>query len=220
MKNQRNVVPVGCNAWQLGNILGPWFLRAKYLGFTHSGPIALIVGVMTLGIGVLIWIFMKVVPRSQFAGYEEKKHIHEKKDEEPGFFEGLKLLVTQPYLLGIALIITIYEVIITIIDFQFKAAAKLAHPSELEYGNYLADFAVMTGVVSALCVLFGINSIQRMLGTVASLVLMPLLMIVAVVMVWLNPTLLTVLFWVMVMGKAVNYALNQPTIKQLYIPNH
>jgi AAA family ATP:ADP antiporter len=207
---------------QLGNILGPLFLRAEYLGYTHSGPVVAIGGVMTLAIGVLVWIFMRVVPASQLVGYESKeetkhgKH-HAKHEEEPGFFEGLRLLFTQPYLLGIFLIITIYEVVITIIDFQLKAAARSAYPSEKAMANFLADFGVMTGVISMACVLLGINSIQRILGTTASLVFVPLLVAAGVVAVWVHPTL-SIVFWVMAIGKAINYALNQPTIKQLYIP--
>jgi AAA family ATP:ADP antiporter len=145
-------------------------------------------------------------------------HVAEKHESEPGFLEGLKLLLTKGYLFGIFLIISIYEVIITIIDFQFKSAAKLAYPLEVDNSEFLADYAVATGIVATLCVLFGINSIQRMMGITAALMLVPALVAIGVVAVWLNPTSLNVLFWVMVIGKAVNYALNSPTQKQLYIP--
>ena len=203
---------------QMGNIFGPLFMRAKYFGFTNSAPIAGIAGVLTLATALLMWVFMRVVPASQFAGYGQVHHVADKHDEEPGFLEGLKLLVTQGYLLGIFLIISIYEVIITIIDFQFKSAAKHAFPLEIDNAEYLANFAVATGIVATLCVLLGINSIQRMMGITAALMLVPLLVAVGVVAVWMNPGVLNVLFWVMVIGKAVNYALNSPTMKQLYIP--
>jgi len=202
---------------QFGNIVGPLFLRAEYLGYTHSGPVVTIAGFMTLAIGVLIWVFMRVVPASQLVGYEGKDVKHDKKHEEPGFFDGLKLLFTQPYLMGIFLIITIYEIVITIIDFQLKSAARSAYPTEKAMANFLADFGVMTGVISMACVLLGINSIQRIMGTTASLVFVPLLVAMGVVAVWVHPTL-SIVFWVMAIGKAINYALNQPTIKQLYIP--
>ena len=202
---------------QLGNIVGPLFLRAERLGYTHSGPVVAIGGVMTLAIGVLIWVFMRVVPASQMVGYEAKESSLKAHEPEPGFFEGLKLLFTQPYLLGIFLIITIYEIVITIIDFQLKSAARSAYPTEKAMANFLADFGVMTGVISMACVLLGINSIQRIMGTTASLVFVPLLVAMGVVAVWIHPSL-GIVFWVMAIGKAINYALNQPTIKQLYIP--
>jgi len=91
-------------------------------------------------------------------------------------------------------------------------------PSEGEAASYLAQYGWTTGIVATLCVLFGINSIQRILGMRASLLLLPALVTMAVVVIKLNPTGLTIAFWVMVFAKAVNYALNQPTLKQLYIP--
>ena len=39
--------------------------------------------------------------------------------------------------MGIFLIITIYEVVITIIDFQLKSAAKSAYPTEKAMANLL-----------------------------------------------------------------------------------
>ena len=53
------------------------------------------------------------------AGY----HSHDKgaaKEVEPGFLEGLMLMLKQPYLLGIFAVIGIYEIIVTIIDYNFK----------------------------------------------------------------------------------------------------
>ena len=48
--------------------------------------------------------------------------------------------------------------------------------------------------------------------------MLPILTGVAVLLIKLNPQSLVIGFWIMVFSKAVNYALNQPTLKQLYIP--
>jgi len=202
---------------QSGNIVGPLFLNAKRWGFAHSGPIVAIVGGLTFCMALVMWIFMSVMPKSQLQGYKAKDEQKEEASEEPGFLEGLKLLLTKPYLMGIFLIITIYEIIVTVFDFHFKAMAKEAFPLEVDNAAYLTKYAVTTGIVATLCVLFGINNIQRKLGMTASLVLLPILVAVGVVGLKFNPAL-AVAFWIMVIAKAVNYALNQPTMKQLYIP--
>src|SRR5579863_9517697 len=201
---------------QVGNMIGPWILNAKRLGFTSSAPVVGILAGLLFCIGFMFWIFMHVTPASQLKGYqaEGEKEV----ESEPGFFEGLKLLVTQGYLLGLFLIITIYEVIVTVLDFHFKMSVSMVFTSEAEVGAYLASYATMTGVVSTLCVLFGINSIQRVLGMRASLLMLPVLTAVAVLLIKFNPQSLIIGFWIMVFSKAVNYALNQPTLKQLYIP--
>ena len=202
---------------QMGNMVGPFFLNAKRLGFVNSAPVVAICGGLMVFMGILFWIMIRSVSKNQFAGYVEKD-VEKKTGEEPGFLEGLKLLLTQRYLLGIFMVITIYEVIITVLDFHFKATAAGIYLEEATFSSYMSTYAYMTGFVSMLCVLFGINNIQRKLGMKASLVLLPILIAGAVLVIKFNPTLLFAAFWIMVFSKAVNYALNQPTLKQLYIP--
>ena len=201
---------------QFGNIMGPWLLNARRLGFSTSAPVVAICAFFIFALALLLWFFMRVTPKSQLVSYHAKHH--EEKHTEPGFLEGLKLLVTKGYLLGIFLIISVYEIIVTVIDYHFKVTGHAVYPVEADYGAFLSSYATMTGVVSTLCVFFGINNIQRKLGMKASLVLLPILVAVAVVTLKLNPTALNIAFWIMVFSKAVNYALNQPTLKLLYIP--
>lgn len=202
---------------QVGNMVGPFFLNAKRLGFSNSAPVVGVLAGLLFMIGFMFWVFMHVTPAHQLRGYHAEGEESEV-ESEPGFFEGLKLLLTRGYLLGLFLIITIYEVIVTVLDYHFKMSVSTAFTNELEVGAYLASYATMTGVVSTLCVLFGINSIQRILGMRTSLLMLPVLTTVAVLLIKFNPQSLVIGFWIMVFSKAVNYALNQPTLKQLYIP--
>ena len=212
----RRGFPIIAMFGQLGNVFGPYFLNTKNLGLSDSAPIVVICAGMIVMIGILMWIFMRVTPKSQLVGYEEEGIIE--KEEEAGFLEGLKLLVSRGYLMGIFAIVSIYEIIVTVFDYLFKSILTDTFPTEALRSAELSKFAYTTGIVSALCVLFGINNIQRKLGLKASLILLPLLVAVAMVMMKLNPGSLAIAFWVMVFAKAVNYALNQPTLKQLYIP--
>lgn len=201
---------------QLGNIFGPWLLKAKTLGFSNSAPVVGICAVLMIITGLLFWFFMQVTPEEQLTGYEEKGH--KEHQEEPGFFEGLKLLFSQPYLLGMFAIIMIYEIIVTIIDFHFKSSVAAVYTSELEVNNYLGNYGTWVGIISMLCVLLGINSIQKWFGIRSSLLLLPVLVLGAVLYLKFNAQSILIAFWIMVFSKAVNYALNQPTLKQLYIP--
>lgn len=201
---------------QIGNILGPLFMNAKRLGFSSSAPVVGILAGIIFAMGILFWVFMHVTPADQLRGYHSEGEAEV--ESEPGFFEGLKLLLTRGYLLGLFLIISIYEIIVTVLDYHFKWTASLTYTTEVDYSAYLAYYGCMTGVVSTVCVLFGINKIQRVLGMKVSLVMLPLLTAFAVLMIKFNPQSLLVVFWIVVLAKAVNYALNQPTLKQLYIP--
>lgn len=203
---------------QLGSILGPWLLGP--LGktyFNNSAPVVVICGVLILFIILLISIFMKTTPKDQLVGFHGKNEAQVEKEQEPGFFEGLKLMFSQPYLLSIFGIIAIYEIIITIIDFHFKGMVYTSFADEASRAFYLKDYAVWVNIVSFLCLFFGISNIQRRMGLTVSLAIMPI--IVAIMMVLFNtyPNL-NVLMYIMVAAKAINYALNSPSQKQLYVP--
>ena len=203
---------------QIGNMVGPFFMRANYWGLTSSAPLVGVCGILMVITMFLFWLMMRTVSPDQFDSYHGSNEKEEKSTEEPGFLDGLRLLFTHRYLLSMFLIIMSFEVIITILDFHFKKTAKLAFPLEADFSSYLAYYGYMTGFVSMLCVLFGINSIQRKLGMKASLILLPFIVGIGVISIKMYPTWVTLAFIIMVALKAINYALNQPTMKQLYIP--
>lgn len=206
---------------QLGAILGPWVLipfGEKNLGGA-TGTI-FICAVLIFLIMVLIWYFLKTTPKEQLASFHGKDEAKVEKEHEPGFAEGLRLMFSYRYLFGIFCIISIFEILSTIIDFNFKGAvyAAFPKPEHLSMRNaYLGDYAGWVNLVAFLCLFFGINNIQRFLGVKISLALMPFIIfgMIALFLVFGN---VNVLFWIMVSVKAINYALNGPTMKQLYIP--
>jgi AAA family ATP:ADP antiporter len=220
---------------QLGNILGPLTVATIMRLFTHfeAGPegelpieaaetnafviagLVVFAAMIMFAIMGLIWYFMKAVPKDQLVGYHTKDE--KEKESEPGFFEGLKLIFSSGYLLGIFAIISAYEVIITVIDYNFKAAVNAQYPLAHQATEYLADYGMWVGIISMLSILLGINKIQKFMSLSAALALLPLLVTVAVLGVKMYP-IIGVLFWIMVLSKAINYALNQPSMKQLYIP--
>lgn len=200
---------------QMGNMIGPVVLQARFWNMDSSAPIVLIFGVIFVALFGMMYYFMNSTPARLLANPE-----HGIADEipEPGFLEGLKLLLTQGYLLGMFSILFFYELIITIVDFHFKKAVFAHYATETLKSAALSDYAMWTGIVATLCVMLGINNIQRHLGMTVSLILLPLMVFTAVVLIKVSPESMKLAFWIMVMSKAVNYALNGPTMKQLYIP--
>jgi AAA family ATP:ADP antiporter len=205
---------------QMGAILGPLLLTPlagpQYWG--SSAPVVLVTGGLVLMVIVMVKIFMTVTPKSQLMGYTgavaAKTSGHE---SEPGFLEGLRLLLSNGYLLGIFAVITIYEIIVTIIDFRFKYLVGEATVDDSSRTLYLGDYAVWVNFVSFVCLLLGVSNIQRHLGLRFSLALMPFIIGGAILTFYTSP-IVGVVFWIMVGAKAFNYALNGPAMKQLYVP--
>lgn len=203
---------------QLGAILGP-LLLIPLAGKTYwgsSAPVVLIAGSFIFAIIAMIWYFMRVTPKEQLVGYiGAKKAEHTK--SKPGFLEGLRLIVSNKYLLGIFGIIFIYEIIGQIIEFRFKYLVGTSFADDATRTLYLGDSAVWINTVSFLCLLFGVSNIQRRLGLKFSLALMPFIIAIAIATFYMSPEI-SVVFWIVVAAKAFNYALNGPAQKQLYVP--
>jgi ATP:ADP antiporter, AAA family len=200
---------------QFGNICGPLFLNTGFLGLAHSGPIVAACAVLMALIVVLFYGFVNSISEREMRGYHQGEATP---DAEPGFFEGLKLLLTHRYLLGLFFIVSVYELVITILDNHFKQAVFLQFPTEALRSAYLSSYAVWVGIVATICIVLGINNITRILGVGVSLTLTPILVGCAVLWIKFNPFSVASACWIMICSKAVNYALNGPSLKLLYIP--
>ena len=168
---------------------------------------------------ILIYLmryFFKATPSHLMTSFHGKNERQIEQKQEPGFLEGLQLLLKHKYMLGIFGVICIYEIIITVFDFHFTTLAA-THYSGREFDKYYGLYGTCVNVVALVCLLLGINNITRILGVSFALLLMPCIFAGAL-LGFATYDSLPFLFALMVGSKAINYALNGPTLKQLYIP--
>ena len=208
------VVAIG----QMGGIIFPYNIGGlpHRLGLTSDSLSLAFLGFLILLIIPLVGYFLRATPKhllTSFHGTNEQKEEHK---QEPGALEGLKLMLKHRYLLGIFAANFIYEVVITIFDFNFKVAASTLHTG-VALSHYLSLYGSSVNIVSLACLLLGISNVTRYLGLSVALVAMPIIVGLALFS-FLTIDSLTFLFGLMVGSKAINYALNGPALKQLYIP--
>ena len=134
----------------------------------------------------------------------------------PGLFEGLRLLLAHPYVLGIFGVSALFEVIATILDYQMKVLGKARHTSTADFAAFMGFFGQATNTVSLVFSLLGTSFVIRHLGVRLTLMLFPAMLIVAVRVVYAAPSM-WVLFGVMVSIKGLAYALNNPSKEMLYM---
>lgn len=208
------VVAIG----QMGGILMPYNIGGlpHRLGLSTDTISMVILGGLILLILPLIRYFLKATPSHLMVSFEGKNEKAVEKQQEPGFLEGLKLLLKHKYLLGIFAANFIYEVVVTIFDFNFKVAAS-SHYTGVALSHYLSVYGSSVNIVSLGCLLLGISNVTRFLGVGVALAAMPVIVGLALVG-FLSMDSLAFLFTLMVGSKAINYALNGPALKQLYIP--
>lgn len=208
------VVAIG----QMGGIIFPYSIGGlpHRLGLSTDALSMMILAALIFSIIPLMYRFLRVTPSHLLSSFEGKNKQELEKEHEPGFLEGLKLMISHKYLLGMFAANFIYEIIITIFDFNFKVAAGSLY-SGVALSNYLSIYGSSVNIVSLLCLILGISNVTRYLGVGVALAAMPVIVGLAL-FGFLTFDSLSFLFALMVGSKAINYALNGPALKQLYIP--
>ena len=203
---------------QMGGIICPYGIGGMphRLGLTTDTLSMAILGLLILLIIPLVRYLLHSTPAHLLTAFRGKNEEAVEHKQEPGFLEGLKLMLKHRYLLGIFAANFIYEVVVTIFDFNFKVAAGSLY-SGVALSHYLSLYGSSVNIVSLACLLLGISNVTRFLGIGVALAAMPIIVGIAL-FGFLSLDSLTFLFVLMVGSKAINYALNGPALKQLYIP--
>ncbi len=203
---------------QIGGIVGPKYLSRvpDLFSLQTSALTVAVIGVFVLLASAFFTYFMKATPAHLLTSFHGKNEAKEEAEQEPGFTEGLKLVLQHKYLISMFAVYFFYEFIVTIFDLHFKFAAAQMYTGK-ELNQYLSDYGSWVNTVALICLLLGVSNITRYLGVTVALIILPL--IIGGALVGFNTVShLEFLFWLMVGSKAINYALNGPTMKQLYIP--
>ena len=146
-----------------------------------------------------------------------------------GFYEGLSLILKHRYVLLLLGVSCLYEVVITVLDYQFKilGAEKSAHEvlggvggitgAGDRFANLLGHFGQLTNLLSFFISFFGFSFLVRLFGVRASLMIFPSFLFVAVLLTNFSPSL-WVLFICVSVVKAIVFSLHDPVKELLYIP--
>ncbi len=219
---------------QLGSISGSFLsIFSKEIGgvsvlfFIGTGIVCIVMG--------LIYVFMRVIPEEQLQG-ENSAKINVKKDQlKPkkegfvaGFYNGLSIIFKNPYLMGVFIVSTAYEVVGTIIDYQMKRQASLStqFAGEAGFAKFMGIFGMSANGLSFLLALLGTSYIMKRFGLRICLFVFPVVLGISVVFLYLYSQfgganagqLLWATFVVMIVCKGLTYSLNNPTKDMMYIP--
>ncbi|OQR88799.1 hypothetical protein THRCLA_22792 [Thraustotheca clavata] len=169
---------------QIGSILGPFLVS----------NVSAIGGVPTLYfIGALSPICMAVMIACYVRQFPVTNHSAEKTPKKAGLLEGIVLLIRYPYIAGVFAISSLFEIIVTILDYEMKVLGKQAYPSPNEFAKFTGEFGMAVNSISF---------ITSLLGT-------------SFILLYCFPTL-WVVFGMMIFLKAMTYAINNPAKEMLY----
>ena len=149
-----------------------------------------------------------------------------KKKEKAGMLEGLFIVGRYSYVQGITAVSCIFMVEVTILDYAMKVLAKAKfeadHPGDPvgsveAFAEFMGFFGQATNTLSFCLSLLGTSFVIRSLGLRITLLLFPTLLLAAGAVVYMHPSL-ELVFVVMLVLKALSYALNNPCKELLYQP--
>ncbi len=207
---------------QLGVILGP--LTVSMFAKSWGLPVLWAIGgTLVCLVPFIITFYNRVVP------HDTTGIAHEASKKKTGMLEGLKLLFSKSYLAGLFIVVAVYEVISTIVEFQMNMLIKQTYPASADGGAMFATLdaynGACVGILSFFFALFGASYFMRQFGLKFCLVSFPVMIAVTILTVFAGFTMgatSTQLMWLcfgaVIVIKGLNYALNVPSKEVLYIP--
>jgi len=167
-----------------------------------------------------VQLFLKVVPQEV-----APVHVTSANKPQTGFFEGFRLLLTRPYLLGVFVVVTFYEIIATIMEYQMKSIAAATFTGHGGMSSFIAKNGEVANFLALFFALVGTSFFMRKFGLRFCLLTFPVLIGISIFSVvafyFMGATPLEMLwafFGIMVVIKGISYALNNPTKEVMYIP--
>ncbi len=176
--------------------------------------------------------FMHSIPAEQMieAKSNSAKGAAEKKKQNAleSLFAGIKLILTRPYVFGILIVSTLYEVIGQVVEYQMQTQADSSplFSSAASFAQFQGMYGVATNLLSFLMALLGTRYLIKRFGLTFGLLFYPITLGTSFMMLfglytYGNPTpnqLLGATFIVMMIAKGLGYAVNNPVKEMMYIP--
>ncbi len=213
---------------QLGLILGAWAV-VQFVGSVGFGSMFALGGALLCFLPLLMKRYTVICAEidAQKPVAQQAALVQEK--PKTGIFEGLRLLVKNPYIAGLLVVTTMYEVVNTIVEFQMGMCANEVYPVAADGGAGFAWFKAWNGVaigfLSLSFALVGTSFLMRKFGLKFCLVSFPSLMGIVIALLFglyiggaSTYLLMWAFFGAVVIFKGLSYTLNNPAKEVMYIP--
>jgi AAA family ATP:ADP antiporter len=205
----------------LGGVLGGWFgsgIVAALVKKVGQPPLLL----ACVGGAALIMLIAYLVGRiaetreDSAPATQESQSETEMPKKSNAAIEGAKLVLASKYLLAITAIIGFYEIVSTIMDFQWTQSVANAIANE-NIGAYFGSVYFVTNSVAVFVQLFLTSFVMRRFGVGIALLFLPVAA--------LSSSVGFLIFPILMIGNALsvsdnglNYSINQSAKESLYVP--
>jgi AAA family ATP:ADP antiporter len=202
----------------LGGVLGGFVgatMVSGLVGEVGRSPLlfACLVPTVLIG-GLAVWIHNRETD-ADAPCCPEADEVFENDDNV--FAEGARLVFQSKYLLGIAAVLGLYEMVSNIVDFQLSVIVERQIASGVERDTFFGIVGQATSLVSIGVQLFLTSFVMKRYSVKVALLFLPIAILGGTLGFVALPTLLFVGF-MSVSDNALNYSINQSAKEALYTP--
>ncbi len=137
--------------------------------------------------------------------------------EHTGLWEGLRLVMTRPYLVAILWSVVAYELVGTYLDYQMNSKAHETLVTLEKVTAFLATYGFAANFISLIFALTGTTWLVKNWGLSRCLIIYPIVLVALVLGAASFPTL-WVLFGCQIALKGAAYGFNKPCLELVYVP--
>lgn len=158
----------------------------------------------------------KKIPKEHLYGYAGKEE--DKPTTSLGMLQGVKYMVTKPYVLGIFLLFYFYDVIFNIVEYQAHVQLSIFTNNNANSMNfYLFLSATISQFVGLFLAFLATSWVLNIIQARFALLIMPIVSASLIVSLLVFPHLITMII-AMTLLPAVHYSINSPVREMLFIP--
>lgn len=207
------IVSTGLGVLLLNNTLLESFVSISLIVFAGA--------ILLLCAAFFLYQIVRKIPRDELHGYEAAYVASTQKEgsnKKTGIFEGLRLMITEPYVMGLFGMVCSFEVINIIFDYKMEVLMSIeTHNNVAAMSRFMMIYTGSFQAFSFFLAFFGTTTVLRYVGIRVGIFVMPLSMLILGYMLFSCPSL-NVIFVILVISRALNYGFNNPMREILYIP--
>lgn len=197
----------------VGGLVGATVVRANVETFGRE-PILLSCMIPMLVIAIIGITVNKLVERKESP---IRPLAQDSKPKTNAAIEGAKLVFSSRYLLAIAGILGLYEIVSNIVDFQLSATIAKFVVGDLEKDAYFGLVGQITGILSIIVQLFLTSFVMKRFGIGVALLFLPISIVSGSLGFLIIPTLIFATL-MSASDNSLNYSINQSAKEALYVP--
>ncbi len=199
-----------------GGAFGSLFVAANWTSIAPSTWLLIAIGltVVLMGAAIVAGRWVLANPPREVTAVAAKEKDKEVAPKGSAALEGAKLVFRSRYLLSVVAIVGIYEIVSTMLDFQFTSTVTNYLTGDAIGQQFSTTYAI-TNTFALLVQLFATSFVMKRLGVRIALLVMPIAILgasagfLALPILWVGCSLNTV-------DNGLNYSINQSSRETLY----